>query len=577
METNESNESKPIIYNDKHAVVERLTAIAQSGEVADKSEMDLLKQVFYKLHFADLEKARKEYTENGGDPTTFIIPTDPDEQAFKAQFNLIKERRAAQMQEMEAMRQENYTKKLAIVERIKTLLQNPEEANQAYQEVKELQQQWKEIGSVPPEKSNDLWKSYQLFTEQYYDILKMNNEFREYDFKKNLEIKTRLCEEAEKLAASDDVISASLQLQQLHQEFRNCGPVAKDLREDIWKRFKEASTVINKRHQQHFESIKANEEQNLEKKTAICEQLEAINLESLTNAALWNDMSQKVLALQAEWKTIGFAPQKHNVKIFERFRSACDNFFATKAAFFKDFKQNQSENLKKKIALCEKAEALKESTEWKKTGDMLAELQKEWKSIGAVARKDSDEIWKRFMAACDAFFENRNKAMSSQRNEENTNLKKKKELIQKLKELKEEAANDIQVVREVIKEWNETGHVPFREKDKLHEEFHGLVDELFKAANVQNGKKRVNRFKESLKEKSGNTLGRERERLVRTYEAMKNDLKTYENNLGFLTLASKNGNSLIDELNRKMEKLKEDIEVTYQKIKALDEQQTNQE
>lgn len=573
MEANESNEIKHTVYSNKHAVVERLTEIVQNGEAIDKSELDFLKQVFYKLHFADLEKARKEYSEQGGDAATFIVPADEDELAFKAQFSLIRERRAAQLQEQEAMRQENYAKKLAIVERIKALLNNPEEANQAYNEVKELQQQWKEIGCVPPEKANDLWKSYQLFVEEYYDILKINNEFREYDFKKNLEIKTRLCEAAEKLAEAEDVISASQQLQQLHQDFRDCGPVAPELREEIWKRFKDASTIVNKRHQQHFEDIKANEEKNLAQKAAICEKLESIDLASLNTAALWNEMSQKVLALQAEWKTIGFAPQKSNVKIFERFREACDNFFTTKSAFFKDLKDSQLENLKKKIALCEKAEALKDSTEWKKTSEIIAQLQKEWKSVGAVARKDSEEVWKRFMAACDTFFENRNKVLSAQRSEESDNLKKKKEIIARLQALKAEASNNVQAVRDMIKEWNETGHVPFKEKDKLHEEFHGLVDDLFKAVNQSNGKKRLNKFKENLKEKvSGNNLGRERDRLVRLYETMKNDLKTYENNLGFLTLTSKKGNSLINEINRKVEKLKEEIEMTAQKIKAIDEQ-----
>ncbi len=573
MEANESNENKHTIYSNKHAVVERLTEIVKNGEAIDKSELDFLKQVFYKLHFADLEKARKEYSDQGNDAATFIVPADEDEQAFKAQLGLIKERRAAHLQEQEEMRQENYAKKLAIVERIKALLNNPDEANQAYQEVKELQQQWKEIGSVPPEKANDLWKSYQLFVEQYYDILKINSEFREYDFKKNLEAKTRLCEAAEKLAESEDVISASQQLQQLHKDFRDCGPVAPELREEIWKRFKDASTIVNKRHQQHFETIKANEEKNLAQKTAICEQLEGIDLASLKTAALWNEMSQKVLALQAEWKTIGFAPQKFNVKIFERFREACDNFFATKSAFFKELKDSQVENLKKKIELCEKAEALKDSTEWKKTSDLIVQLQKEWKAIGAVARKDSDEVWKRFMAACDSFFDNRNKVLSAQRTEESDNLKKKKEIIARLKDLKAEASTNVQAVRDIIKEWNETGHVPFKEKDKLHGEFHGLVDELFKAVNQSNGKKRLNKFKENLKEKvSGNNLGRERDRLVRLYESMKNDLKTYENNLGFLTLTSKKGNSLINEINRKVEKLKEEIEMTAQKIKAIDEQ-----
>lgn len=573
MEANESNEVKPVNYSTKHAVVERLTEIVQNGEAVDKTEVDYLKQAFYKLHFVELEKARKEYTDQGGDPTTFITPSDSDEQIFKAQLSLIKERRAAQLQEQDALRQENYAKKLVIIERIKALLNNPEEANQAYQEVKELQQQWKEIGSVPPEKATDLFKSYQLFIEQYYDILKINSEFREYDFKKNLEVKIRLCEAAEQLTEAEDVIAASQQLQQLHQDFRDCGPVAPELREEIWQRFKNASTLVNKRHQQHFEDIKNREENNLAQKTALCEQLEAINAAAPTTAALWNEMAQKVLALQAQWKTIGYAPQKYNAKIFERFRAACDSFFTAKSVFFKDMKNSQIENLKKKLELCEKAEALKDSTEWKKTTDALLQLQKEWRTIGAVGKKESEEVWTRFMAACDTFFEKRNSEQKAQRNEEQGNLQKKKDIIERLKAMKEEARTNVQSVRDMVKEWNETGHVPFKEKDKLHEEFHSLVDDLYKAVNKNNGKKRLNKFKEDLKNKGGNTMGRERDRLVRQYEQLKSDLKTYENNLGFLSLTSKKGNSLINELNRKMEKLKEELELTAQKIRSIDDTQ----
>lgn len=571
MEVNESNEKKSTVYSTKHAIVERLTEIVQNAEVMDKGELDALKQNFYKLHFAELEKARQEYADQGGDAATFITPADEDEVAFKAQFALIKERRNAQLQEMEQMRQENYEKKLQIVERIRTLLENPEEANQAYQEVKELQNQWKEIGSVPPEKASDLWKSYQLFVEQYYDILKINNEFREYDFKKNLEIKTQLCEAAEKLTEAADVVSAAHQLQQLHQDFRDCGPVAPEYREEIWKRFKEASTIVNKRHQQHFEDIKAAEESNLQKKTAICEQIEQYNAEPATSAPLWNELAQKVLALQAEWKTIGFASQKMNVKIYERYRQACDTFFTAKSNFFKEFKTAQSENLKKKQELCEKAEALMESTDWKSTTDAIIQLQKQWKEIGVVAKKDSDEIWKRFTAACDSFFEKKNSAQKSQRSEEHENLTKKKDIIARVKALKDNAAANMQQgVQELIKEWNAVGHVPFKEKDKVHVEFHELVDEVYKAIRQQQNNRHVNKFKENLKNAKGGAL-KERDRLMHTYETLKNELKTYENNIGFLTSTSKKGNSLVNEISRKIDKLKGDIEVVVEKIKAIDE------
>lgn len=575
IELTQQEPAKPI-YSTKAEVIARLKEIVQDVEGASKSELDSLKQIFYKLHIAEQEKAHKEYLEQGGDPLAFIPAIDEDEVTFKAEMSLIKEKRSELLLQQEQQKAENLQKKQAIVARIKELTENPEEANQAYDEVKNLQAEWKTIGSVPPEKSTELWKTYQLYIEQYYDLLKINNEFREYDFKKNLETKTAICEAAEKLMEETDVIAAFHKLQTLHQEFRNCGPVAKDIRESVWKRFKDASTVINRRHQQHFEDIKNLENKNLEMKTAICEQIESIDVENIQTALVWNEMTQKVIELQNEWKKIGFAPQKMNVKIFERFRTACDRFFSAKSEFFKSLKENLAQNLEAKKALCEKAEQLKDSTEWKKAADAFVNLQKEWKNIGPVAKKESDAVWKRFVAACDYFFEQKEKVASSLHNEEHENLKKKKAVIQKLTALaNEKTENAREALQELTKEWNEIGHVPFKDKDKVYKEYKALIDGIYKTVNAQNGRKRLNKFKDSIKDKiheGGNNLQRERERLVRTFENMKAEIKTYENNIGFLNSSSKSGNGLLAEINRKVEKLKDDLELQKQKILALDEE-----
>lgn len=576
-ENNELTQQEPTkpVYSTKAAVIERLKEIVQEVEGVSKSELDSLKQIFYKLHVAEQEKLHKEFLEQGGDPAAYVPAIDESEVTFKAEMNLIKEKRNAYLQEQEQLKVENLQKKQAIIDRIKGLAENPDEANQAYEEVKNLQTEWKNIGVVPPENSTELWKTYQLYIEKYYDTLKISNEFREYDFKKNLETKVALCEAAEKLAEEEDVIAAFHKLQSLHQEFRDCGPVAKEQREEIWKRFKDASTIVNRRHQQHFEDIKNEENKNLEKKTAICEAIEGIDVENITSAPVWNEMTQKVIELQNEWKKIGFAPQKMNVKIFERFRAACDKFFTAKSEFFKRLKDNLAQNLELKTALCEKAEQLKDSTEWKKTSDALIRLQKEWKTIGPVAKKESDAIWKRFVAACDYFFEQKEKVVSTLHNEEHENLKKKQEIIEKLKTLaNEKVESSREALQALTKEWNEVGHVPFKEKDKLYEEYKNILDNVYKQLNAKNGKKRLNKFKDSIKERiqDGNNLLRERDRLFRIYENMKSEIKTYENNLGFLNSSSKSGNGLLAEIKRKVEKLKDDLELQKQKIQALDEE-----
>lgn len=572
----ESSEAAALkkVYKSKSEIIERVKEIAHSDEHPQKGEIDYLKTIFYKLHFAEREADMKAYLEGGGDPANYKVLPDEDEEVFKAEMGVIKEKRAKLFLEQEKEKQENLKKKLDIIEKIKAMVTSPEEANKSYQDFKKLQQEWKEIKLVPAEKANELWRNYQLYVEQYYDLLKLNSEAREYDFKKNLEIKTKICEAAEKLGTEEDVISAFHQLQKLHQEFRETGPVAKELREEVWARFKAASTIINKRHQQHFESLRAKEEDNLTKKTALCEKIEEIAKEEIKTAGEWEKKTKDIIAIQAEWKTIGFAPQKMNVKIFERFRAACDDFFSKKAEFFKNMKQQFAENADKKRALIEQAKALQDSTEWKSTSDKLIALQKEWKTIGMVPKKLGDKLWNEFLTACNHFFEACNSANAGTRNEERTNLEKKRGIIEQLKALAENAGDNIQdKVRELIDEYNAVGHVPFKEKDKLYKEYHDILDKLYKELNISTARRRLDKFKNNLKnvaEKGADALDNERARLMRRYEAIKQEVQTYENNLGFLNASSKKGNSLIDEMNRKVQKLKDDMNLVREKIKAID-------
>ena len=569
------------VYETKAEILERVREIAHGEETPQKDDVDYLKTAFYKLHIAEREAKLKAYIDGGGDPEQYQITPDETEEAFKAEMGIIKEKRAKIFKEQEAEKQENLTKKLAIIEKIKTMITTPEDANKSYKEFQTLQQQWREIKNVPAEKANELWRNYQLYVEQFYDMLRLNSEARELDFKKNLEAKTRLCEVAEKLADEEDVISAFHQLQKLHQEYREIGPVAKEQREEIWNRFKAASTVINKRHQQHFEGIRAKEEENLARKTALCEQVEAIAAEENKGSGDWEKHTKQIIDLQAEWKTIGFAPQKMNVKIFERFRAACDDFFGRKAEYFKTLKDTFKENAEKKRALIEKAKALQDSTEWKSTGDKLIALQKEWKTIGMVPKKLGDQLWEEFLGACNKFFEARKAAGVGQHGEEYANLSKKREVIEKLKAAAEQAGDDIQAkVQKLVEEYNAIGHVPFKEKDKVYAEYHAVLDKLYKDLNISVAKRRLNNFKQNLKqvaERGESALDNERARLFRQYEAIKQEVQTYENNLGFLNASSKKGNSLIDEMNRKVQKLKDDMNLVREKIKAIDAENKEKE
>ena len=570
VETEPEPESEFDIPATKEGIIERMKQIAESDEEINRQEVDILKSHFYRIVKTEGDAAYKQYIDEGGDPEAYTPAIDPTEQLFKEEFAIVREKRAAQHKAQEQQKEENYLKKLRIIEKIKVILDNPDEVNKSYNEFRELQNEWNSIKDVPAEKSTELWKTYQANVEKFYDTLKLNNEFRAYDFKKNLEMKTALCEAAEKLTESDDVIGSFRQLQNLHQQFREIGPVSRELREEIWHRFKDASTIINKRHQEYFESRKEEENQNLDQKTAICEIIEGYDLDSLKSFADWNNMSDKIMALQTKWKTIGFAPHKMNQKIYDRFRAACDAFFTKKAEYFRGMRENMSDNLKKKMELVEKAEALKSSTEWKKTADELIALQKEWNSIGPIPKKQSTALWERFRAACDEFFGAKKANTSSQHGEQVENLNKKKAIVARLAAIVPEETPDLkQLLKDAQAEWNAIGHVPFKEKDKVFQALRAQMDRLYDFLGESASKRRVEQFKNTISEGGGDRM---RDRLVRQAEILEQEIKTYENNLGFLNLSKGNkGSSLIDELNHKVEKLKADLKEIKEKIKIIDE------
>lgn len=564
---------KPAEPKTKAEVIEVLKQIVYNGGNVERTELDHLKMLYYRFHNADVASAREKFIEEGGKAEDFMPAPDMDEENFKAQLSLIREMRNKAAEALEAEKQQNLKRKQEIIERIKALAATPEDADKGYNEVKELQAEWKELKAVPAENATELWKNYQLYTEQFYDQLRLNHEMRAYDFKKNLEIKTHLCEAAEKLADVEDPISAFHQLQKLHQEYRETGPVAKELRDEIWKRFKDASTVINKRHQDHFEAIKAKEEENLAKKTELCQQVEALEFDGLKTYAQWEEMTKQVLAIQAEWKTVGFTPRKVNAEIFERFRMACDRFFQAKTAYFKANREKLNANLTAKNALIEKAEALKDSTDWGATTNKFVELQKEWKAIGPVAHKVSDAIWKRFNDACNYFFEQKNAASAGQRKEEEANLELKKGVIAELEKLVENASDDLlKSVRELQARWNEIGHVPYSKKEKMYRRYRELCDKIYDTLHETAGRRRMDNFRKNVADKGGSELTRERGRLQNALENKKQEIQNYETNLTFFRSSSKKGNSLVADIEKKVERLKEDLNEIVEKIKAVNEQ-----
>lgn len=581
VEPNEAEEEAAIMAAGKltkDEILAKLTELVETPAEATRGEVEVLKQAYYKIRRNEVEELKKAFLEEGGEEKDFTAPNDETEDKIKDLLAAYKEKRAVILAEEDRVKAANYALKLQLIDHLKELTESQDDFNKLYNSFKDIQQRWKEIKAVPQEHVNELWKNYQMYSEKFYDIIKINNQFRDYDFKKNLEMKTALCETVEKLGEEQDVISAFHQLQKLHQQWREIGPVAKELREDLWTRFKTASTVINKRHQDHFEKLKAKEQENLDAKTAICELIEAIDFTTLKSFKDWENKNKEVIGLQEKWKTIGFAPKKFNVKIFERFRAACDIYFEKKGEFYKAIKTDMEKNLDAKKDLCEKAEALKDSTDWKDTTDKMIALQKEWKKIGPVARKHSDTVWKRFITACDYFFEQKNKNVVSQKSVEQANLATKKDLITKIKGLDEALSHDeaMQTLKGYMAEWNTIGFVPFKEKDKIYKEYHEAVDQQFDRLKVDQSDRKMQSFRNNLSDMSSGERGKgrlfsERDKLMRMYERMKSELQTYENNIGFLSISSKGGGGLVKEMERKIEKLKEEMALAIKKIDAIDE------
>lgn len=559
----------------KEELVDALAGLLEKPLDDIKDEVAAIKHAFYSIRKTELEAEKAAFVERGNEESAFAPMYDESENRLKELLAKYKELRAAQLEAQEAAMQENLNKKRAIIEELGKIVDDPDNINKQYQRFQQLQQDFKTIGAVPPADDKALWKEFQAATEKFYDLWKINKELRDYDFKKNLEIKQGLCEDAEALAEEKDVIAAFKKLQLLHDKWRETGPVVKELREDIWKRFKEASTVVNKKHQAYFEERKGKEKENEVAKTAICEEAEAIDINSLATYASWDEATKKIIDLQARWKTLGFASKKVNNELFARFRKTCDLFFAEKAAFFKRMKEESAANLAKKHELCEKAEALKDSTDWKKTAAALTALQKEWKTIGPVSKKSGDAVWKRFIAACDYFFENKNKNISDARQAEHENLKAKKEIIEKLKNIddslsKEEIKNQL---KELSATYQQIGHVPYKEKDKVYEAYKTALNAAYDRFDLNETKMRIADFASDINEISSdkNKLYREREKLVRMYEQKKNEIKTYENNLGFFNVTSKSGGNVLKEMEKRIEKGKEELLALEKKIEMIDE------
>ena len=581
VENNEASEVTPTEENKpltKEDILEKLTVLVENAANSVRTEVEQMKAAYYKIRRAEVDELRKAAIEEEGEEAPFKAPIDEFEEKIKEKLAAYKEKRAVILAEEERVKAANYALKLQLIDQIKELCESQEDFNKLYSSFKDIQTRWKEAKEVPQEHANTLWKEYQVYSEKFYDIIKINNEFRDYDFKKNLEIKTALCENVEKLTKETDIVSTFHQLQKLHQQWRETGPVARPLREDLWTRFKTASTIINKRHQDHFETLKSKEQSNLEAKTLICEKIESIDTSSLKTFKQWEAKSKEIIALQEEWKTFGFTPKKFNVKIFERFRTACDAYFEKKGEYYKSVKEVMEKNLERKRDLCERAEALKDSTEWKETADKMSALQKEWKTVGTVSRKHSDAIWLRFKTACDAFFEEKNKNTSSQKSVEHANMAAKKEIIERINAIDStlEPTEAIAQLKEIMAEWNNIGHVPFKDKDKLYKEYKEAADKHYARLKVTQNDRKMQNFRSNLSdmgsgEKGKNKLLSERDKLMRILDRQKNELQTYENNMGFLNISSKGGSGLLKEMERKNEQLKSDIELTIKKINAIDE------
>ncbi|NCB68382.1 MAG: DUF349 domain-containing protein [Bacteroidia bacterium] len=560
----------------KSGLIDALKVLIQNDPEGIKEQVEIIKQTFYKKLKAENEEQKIAFLENGGEEHDFLPLKDELEDELRNLLNDYRTKKAAATAQKEKEKENNLIQKQHVLEQMKSLVESNDDVSAHINEFRALQQKWKSIGHVPAQSATELWKQYNTYQEAFWDLIKINNELREYDFRKNLEAKTLICEAAERLAGETDVVSAFQTLQKLHEEWHELGPVARDLREEIWTRFKNASSIVNKKHQSYFEGIRELEDKNLELKNALCEKIEAFDYSDFKTYKQWDEGTQTLLGWQDEWRTIGFAPRKANQKIFERYRKACDSFFAAKAEFYKESKNQLNQNLDKKKALCEQAEALKESTDWKETSNKLIQLQKEWRTIGPVAKKHSDEIWKRFISACDYFFEQKGKNTSGLKNQETENLEQKKQIIEQIKAVEKgtDPGENLAKLRDLMAEWNKIGHVPFKEKDKIYKEYKTAIDKQFEILNVDASQRRLDNFKNNLKDmstKGENKLYREREKLVRAYEHLKSEIAVYENNIGFLSSSSKKGGGIIKEMERKIETLKEESRLIEQKINLIEE------
>ena len=566
-----------VYYKSKVEVLDAMRELsAKAPEEITTEATARLKHLFYNFRNAEIKAEKATFAEAGGDIDTFTPAEDPAEETFKDLLNLIKDKKAEMRTRQEAQRKDNLDRKEAIINAVLEMSDDTDNVNRHFQRVKELQTEFKAIGEVPPTNAADVWKRYQDAVERFYDQLKINKELRDYDFRKNLAEKQLLVDEAEKLADEADVITAFRRLQALHDKWRETGPVAKELREEIWARFKNASAAVNKRYQAFFEERKSIERDNEEAKIAICVRVEAIEFDNVKSYKTWDELTRVMLQAQDDWKKLGFASRKVNNELFARFRATCDRFFAAKSAYFKSMKEEMTLNLEKKTALCEKAEALKDSTDWRETTEALLALQAEWKTIGTVPRKHSDTVWKRFIAACDHFFDEKKKATSGTRKAEQANLKAKLEIIAQLKAIPDDAKRDdiLQTIRDSRTRWQEIGHVPFKEKDKIYDRFRTAINDLYDKHDIRETRARFNAFENNIntlaEDGDDNKLYRERERLMRAYESRKAELQTYENNLGFFSSKSKAGDSMLRDLERKIDRIKEDLDTLRKKIEVID-------
>ena len=559
----------------KEQLISVLSELVEKPVDEVKDSVGAVKHAFYVIRKAEMEKELEAFKENGNEESAFAPMPDESEEKLKELLNRYKERRAERLAEQEAEMRANLEKRRKVLDELDGIVKDADSINKHYQRFQQLQQDFKSSGDVPPSEDKALWKHYQTVTEQFYDLWKINKELRDYDFKKNLEAKQQLCEAAEKLSEEKDVVSAFKKLQELHDKWREIGPVVKEIREDLWKRFKDASTVINKRHQEFFEKRKADEKENEAAKIAICEEAEKLDFNGLDSFNKWNDMTKQIIALQERWKTLGFASRKVNNELFARFRKTCDDFFTRKAEFFKKIKDESADNLEKKQRLCERAEALKDSTEWKKATDEFIALQKEWKTIGPVSRRNNNALWKRFISACDYFFDNRNKTKSTENQQERSNLEAKRAVIDKLKNIDESISKDElrELLKSLLAEFQKIGHVPFRDKDKIYKEFKKALDEVYDKFGITDGKLYLDNYVGSIDELSAdkNKLYREREKLMRQYEQKRGEVKTYENNLGFFNVTSKSGGTVLKEMERRIAKAKEELSMLEKKIELIDE------